>query len=203
MNDRPDPRIHDLLTKYAEGKISASNAALEIQNRSIPGYDNPSASDVILWCKRGSFAESPPPEEHFTRLPEKAIAPTARERFEEIALKWEQAGRPEISTADPWQTMTIYVWTGSRAARKDGFSETLKAYVQAQRDLLSTQDPEWYDRLLGRPDYCDRCGEYYRLENMSVCTYCGATFAPCHGPDAYWPNGNARCPRCRKGEVVG
>ena len=125
-------------------------------------------------------------------------------QFEEAANKWAEAGRPRPEAPEPYEVMRLYCWSGSAGGRKDGLSDALKAHLQALRSELERQDPGWYDRLLSSKDYCDRCGESYRLENVSICTYCSTTFAPCHPPHAdYWENGNRQCPSCRKGEIVG
>src|SRR5262245_2397207 len=125
-------------------------------------------------------------------------------RYEEEARQWDASGRQFRPSPDPMRVMKIHCWTGSAGARRDGVSETLETYVTALRSELKRQDADWYDRLLSTKDACDRCGETYRLENVSVCTNCSATFTPCHFPQVdYAPNGNRQCPHCREGEIVG
>ncbi len=51
----PDPRIFDILKAYSQGQVSAANAAFDIQARGIPGLEDPSASEVILWSKMAGF----------------------------------------------------------------------------------------------------------------------------------------------------
>ncbi len=51
----PDPRIFDILKAYSRGELSAANAAYDIQQRKLPGLDDPSASEVILWSKMAGF----------------------------------------------------------------------------------------------------------------------------------------------------
>ena len=51
----PDERFYPVLKKYSEGRISAYDAACEIQDLGIPGFDDPSASEVVLWAKMTGF----------------------------------------------------------------------------------------------------------------------------------------------------
>jgi hypothetical protein len=59
----PDERLHPTLRKYADGQISAYDAACEIQDMRIPGYDDPSASEVILWAVAVGYGIPAPSEE--------------------------------------------------------------------------------------------------------------------------------------------
>lgn len=51
----PDLRILDILEAYSQGRMSAPDATFDIQARGIPGLDDPSASEVILWSKMAGF----------------------------------------------------------------------------------------------------------------------------------------------------
>ena len=53
--DPPDERFYPILKKYSEGRISAYDAACEIQDLGIPGFQDPSASEVVLWAKMTGF----------------------------------------------------------------------------------------------------------------------------------------------------
>src|SRR5262245_57677343 len=99
-------------------------------------------------------------------------------QFEEAARQWDEAGRPAPENPDPVATMKLYCWVGTRGAKHDGVSARLRDYLAVLRGALSASDADWYDTLLNRRDYCDRCGETYRFENVSFCTRCSATFAP-------------------------
>lgn len=59
----PDKAFYDILKKYSEGKISAYNAATEIQDRNIPGFDDPSAGEVIVWAKMAGYGIPVPSED--------------------------------------------------------------------------------------------------------------------------------------------
>ncbi len=47
------------LYKYSTGDISASDAAYEIQALKIPGYSNPSVSEVMLWSRAVGYGLIP------------------------------------------------------------------------------------------------------------------------------------------------
>jgi len=59
----PDARFHPILKKYSEGRISAYDAACEIQDMGLPGFDDPSASEVVLWAKMVGYGIPTPTEE--------------------------------------------------------------------------------------------------------------------------------------------
>jgi hypothetical protein len=59
----PDQKFFPVLKKYSEGNISAYNAACEIQEMNIPGFNDPSASEVVLWARMAGFGIPTPTEE--------------------------------------------------------------------------------------------------------------------------------------------
>lgn len=59
----PHPRFDSILKRYSQGRISASRAADEIQELNIPGYNDPSASEVILWSKMVGYGIPTPSKE--------------------------------------------------------------------------------------------------------------------------------------------
>ena len=61
--DPPDTRLYPILQRYAAGELSAYDAACEIQELGIPGYHDPSASEVVLWSKAAGFGIPTPTEE--------------------------------------------------------------------------------------------------------------------------------------------
>ena len=63
----PDPRTFPVLKRYSEGGLSAANAAFEIQAMNIPGCDDPSASEVILWTRMAGFDLPAPSREEAER----------------------------------------------------------------------------------------------------------------------------------------
>ena len=44
-----------ILKAYAAGDIGAADAAFEIQALGLPGFENPSASEIIIWAKAAGF----------------------------------------------------------------------------------------------------------------------------------------------------
>lgn len=63
----PDERFRPVLRKYSEGRISAYNAACEIQDMHLPGFDDPSASEVILWTRMAGYGLPGPSAEEAER----------------------------------------------------------------------------------------------------------------------------------------
>lgn len=57
------PAFHPILARYARGEVSAYDAACEIQDLGLPGYHDPSASEVVLWAKRTGHGIPTPSEE--------------------------------------------------------------------------------------------------------------------------------------------
>ncbi len=55
----PDKHFFPILKRYSEGKISAYNAACEIQDMNIPGFNDPSASEVVIWAKMAVYGIPP------------------------------------------------------------------------------------------------------------------------------------------------
>lgn len=60
--DAIDPRILPILRRYAAGEVSAYDAACDIQDLGIPGYEDPSASEVVLWARRTGIGIPSPSE---------------------------------------------------------------------------------------------------------------------------------------------
>jgi hypothetical protein len=58
-----DPRILPVLRRYAAGRVSAYDAACDIQDLRIPGYEDPSASEVVLWARQTGIGIPAPTEE--------------------------------------------------------------------------------------------------------------------------------------------
>lgn len=59
----PDKAFYPILKKYSEGNISAYDAACEIQDLKIPGFEDPSASEVVIWSQMAGFGIPTPSEE--------------------------------------------------------------------------------------------------------------------------------------------
>lgn len=63
MRSPVDPRILPVLREYSAGHISASNAAFEVQALGLLGFDDPSASEVILWTRAAGLPLPAPTQE--------------------------------------------------------------------------------------------------------------------------------------------
>ena len=59
----PDHRINPILLRYSRGLVSAYNAACDIQDLGLPGYEDPSAGDVVFWSKAVGYGIPTPSEE--------------------------------------------------------------------------------------------------------------------------------------------
>ncbi len=60
---QPDKKFYPILKQYSEGNISAMNAAYEIQQLKIAGFEDPSASEVIIWARMAGYGIPTPSEE--------------------------------------------------------------------------------------------------------------------------------------------
>ena len=78
----PDPRFYPILKEYSEGKISSPDAATEIQALGIPGFEDPSASEVILWAKAAGYGIPSPTEEEARREAAEILRRTRGDREE-------------------------------------------------------------------------------------------------------------------------
>jgi len=59
----PDKQFFPILKKYSQGRISAYDAACEIQDMNIPGFEDPGASEVIVWAKMAGYGIPAPTRE--------------------------------------------------------------------------------------------------------------------------------------------
>lgn len=59
----PDERFYPVLERYSRGEVSAYDAACDIQELGIPGFEDPSASEVVLWAKMAGFGIPTPGED--------------------------------------------------------------------------------------------------------------------------------------------
>jgi hypothetical protein len=75
-----DPRILPILRRYAAGKVSAYDAACEIQDLGLPGYHDPSASEVVFWAKQTGIGIPTPTEEEARAEAEAILGALGRRR---------------------------------------------------------------------------------------------------------------------------
>lgn len=126
-------------------------------------------------------------------------------RFEAQAARWDAHGRaPSLLESGDWQLLALRCWLTSDGARKEGVSPMLAAFVEESAQALQARFPGWYDRLLATRDYCERCGERYLIENLSLCSRCLRTYCYHCTDFPSGPNGN-RFHDCGDagGEIVG
>lgn len=123
----------------------------------------------------------------------------ARDLFESLAARWDDAGRPDSMLVDGYDLIALRSWTFSRGAAVDGMSELLQAFVRASE---KAQPEDWLDAYLSERETCRRCGESYRLENIMLCTQCDRTYChKCMADEHRAANGNIAC--VCGGELVG
>jgi hypothetical protein len=91
---------------------------------------------------------------------------------------------------------------------KKRLSDTFLDYLNACLEAQWNHNSNWYEEELHERTNCDRCGERYMLENLSVCTDCLNSYCRQCAPD--FPtveNGNRACgcklPGSSGGELVG
>lgn len=124
---------------------------------------------------------------------------SARQQFESQARKWLAEGMPRGLLLDGYSLIALRCWSFSKGAKSEGVSEELTAFQQASEQA---QPENWLDAYFAEREFCVRCGESYRFENVSLCTKCLRTW--CYRCAAGCPpaaNGNAAC-SCG-GELVG
>ena len=127
-------------------------------------------------------------------------------RYEEEARQWAENGRTEPVNTNGYYVMKLSCWIHSPGARHDGVGECLRDYLTALSTVLERKNRYWMDDLFDDKEYCQFCGESWRAENCSICTYCSTAYPPCCGEK--WqlkvlPNGNRECSTCHQGEIVG
>ena len=124
-------------------------------------------------------------------------------RYEQDAAKWHDAGRPVPEKLDHWYVVILNCWCASSGAKNEPISPQLEDYRHMLMNEIDRRYPKWLDEMFDGREHCRTCGESWRSENMSLCTHCPATFAPCHMPGEYTSNGNPLCSSCGIGEIVG
>ena len=121
-------------------------------------------------------------------------------KLETNAKLWMESGQDVSHLAKSWQFFQLYCWVVSPGGKQTEKSPTLEAYIAACHD--ENGGSSGWGSMLRERQYCDRCGERYRLENLSVCTGCGnLTCYRCPPRGGKHENGNRLC-SCG-GEVVG
>src|ERR1044071_4023326 len=120
--------------------------------------------------------------------------------------RWDEAGRQEPTDVNGEGVMKLSCWINSPGAKHDGVSDRLRTYLAAHQRILEGRTPNWLDDLFADNEYCSHCGQSWRIENCSLCTYCSATYPPCCGEKRQFKllkNGNRECNSCHQGEIVG
>lgn len=125
-----------------------------------------------------------------------------KEKLEAAAASWAswvEQGRGSKGLLDNRTFLAAQCWLYSPGAKHDGYSQEVADFVAATRAAIGG-DMGW-SKLLRQRDYCDRCGERYRVENLAICCTCHTLYCYRCGSRSRHPNGNQRC-SCG-GEIVG
>jgi hypothetical protein len=116
-----------------------------------------------------------------------------RTRLEQATAAWLAAGCGESHLLRDWPLVLASCWLLSPGAKHEGFSSDMRAFVDAS--MKAHRDG--FEAILLERDYCDLCGERYRIENLSLCaslTCEGVYCYRCVGTLGRHTNGNWRCP---------
>ncbi len=124
----------------------------------------------------------------------------SRAHFQPMADKWEAARRPaELLMSNDWHLLALVCWMQSEGGRKQGVSESLKAFAQAS--ALRQGGAGWSDAVLETRLWCEGCGETYLVHNLHLCSVCCSTYCTWCQPRQRASNGNP-LHHCG-GEIVG
>jgi hypothetical protein len=124
---------------------------------------------------------------------------TTKSYLEDKALAWKESGKETRTLLTGWYFFSAYCWQSSAGAKQEGMSSELQEYLDAC--FQENGGSDGWSTLLRQRDSCDRCGEGYHLENLSVCTHCNTFYCYRCSPIDSYTNGNRAC-GCG-GEVVG
>ncbi|MDI1442847.1 hypothetical protein [Polyangium sp. 6x1] len=123
-----------------------------------------------------------------------------KEWLEENAAAWVRGGCKNEDLLEPWDVVIAGAWNISDGGRREGLSDDAKELIKKSFEA----DEGHYYGILESRSSCSRCGERYRVENLSLCTHCAAEY--CHRCTEDAPrhdNGNRRCGCKWSGEIVG
>lgn len=93
------------------------------------------------------------------------------EKIEAKAKIWQENGKQNRDLLHGYDFMAAYCWSFNNEM---SCSNVAREFIQ-QSYIAQGGSAGWDSFLRGR-EYCDRCGERYRLENLSICTGCKSTY---------------------------
>jgi hypothetical protein len=123
-----------------------------------------------------------------------------REKMKQAVKLWQENNKDEAYLfPDDYDRILIYLWCHSQGAKKEGFSEEIAEFAAANRKAIGDAK---YDEMMRFKDYCDFCGQRYKLENLSICINCRNFYCyRCSTNRGLCANGNYRC--VCDGDLVG
>ena len=111
--------------------------------------------------------------------------------LELAAWRWRLAGRADERLPHSWSYYCLVCWNHTTTVLEPR-GATLRAYIAAARAI--PENVAAYETILGRRDQCERCGSTYRMENLSTCMHCRASWCPeCREHRHRHVNGNRMC----------
>lgn len=126
----------------------------------------------------------------------------SRERYLAAARAWDVAGRPaNLLIRNEYQLLAMRCWFHSSGAQQEGRDQVMANFCAASEKNYAAEFPHWWETLLSSREQCDRCGEQYKVENLSICTGCLGTY--CYRCTDYAPAANGNMSHSCGGEIVG
>lgn len=125
--------------------------------------------------------------------------------YDDLARRWSEAGRPAPSLTRLETAVGLW-WLSTPAVERLHDSRRANDLLLHASAQHARKNPNWYADLMREARWCPRGHGEWRIINVAFCTNCVAEYAPCCAAVLLvecWPNGNAVCPACRNGEVVG
>ncbi|MEA5567630.1 hypothetical protein [Anabaena sp. UHCC 0399] len=123
-----------------------------------------------------------------------------RERIKTAAQRWKDSAKSDTELfSKDYDRMLVFLWCHSRGGKTEGYSDDIAEFAQANKAAIGDDN---YNKMLRTREYCDGCGERYKLENLSICVECCNLYCyRCVGQRGISSNGNYRC-SC-SGDLVG
>lgn len=128
----------------------------------------------------------------------------AHAHYRQVAQQWIDAGRPPIERSES-EVAISHWWLTDAERRGERVHSAVRAWQVESEATLERARPGWLEQHL-RPRVRCGCGQTWRMESAAFCTHCAAHVVPCCNDQwalPRWRNGNAICPTCTYGEIVG
>ncbi len=145
------------------------------------------------------------PLERLSRLLRRLVHRSpAHAQCRQLAQQWIDAGRPAIERGESAVAISHW-WLTNAERRGERVNSAVRSWQVESEAALERLHPGWLERHLRSRVTCG-CGQTWRVESAAFCTHCVAVVVPCcedRWALPLWRNGNAICPVCNLGEIVG